>query len=605
VLDAAAVARVEVEDLPISPDRHAVLVPLWPAQPPQRPSRHPKPEGPELAFQLAGRVVGVSRVDPVPPGTLARREKPAMASHHAQPHERPQGAAEEVMTTSPSPVGGSGAARGPLVVSAVNPRYFTAAAGGTADRKAVYLTGSHIWNNLHDGMGPGASCAEAPERLDYDAYLDFLEEHGHNFIRLWRWEQFKSQAAGGDFHLCMTPQPWARTGPGAATDGRPRFDLNRFDEAFFERLRDRVVAAGRRGIYVAVMLFDGFGLHLSPAPDHVEGHPFHAANNINRVGIGSILDHQVLPLDPRVQALQEAYIRKVVDTLHDLPNLLWEVANESSGGGQVDPAFTELLGLAGIPEWGDSTAWQYWVIDTVKRHEQTMGYDRHPIGMTMQFPVAEQTKVNDPLFDSRAEWISPGYDDEVFAGGAPPPQAPGAPPSRWLVDPPAADGRKVVITDTDHYTRGGDALWAWKSFLRGHHPILMDYGLIGGIDPPDPSAGGPMSHAAFEPARYAMGDTLRFAERMNLLAMEPRDDLSSTGYALANPGQEYLVLQPSGAGDSLTVLLEPGTYTAEWFSIESRQTVPGDAVTVERSAASGFSPPAELSGPTVLYLKVG
>jgi hypothetical protein len=44
VLDAAAVARVEVEDLPVSPDRHAVLVPLWPAQPPQRPSRHPKPE---------------------------------------------------------------------------------------------------------------------------------------------------------------------------------------------------------------------------------------------------------------------------------------------------------------------------------------------------------------------------------------------------------------------------------------------------------------------------------------------------------------------------------------------------------------------------------
>jgi Family of unknown function (DUF6298) len=509
------------------------------------------------------------------------------------------------MSTSESHSSGQVTITGPLTVSAANPRYFTAAAGDTADQKAVYLTGSHIWNNLHDGMGPGRVCAETPEQLDYGAYLDFLVERGHNFIRLWRWEQFKSQAAGGDFHLCMTPQPWARTGPGAATDGRPKFDLDRFDEAFFERLRDRVVAAGRRGIYVAVMLFDGFGLHLSPAPDHVEGHPFHAANNINGVGIGSILDHQVLPLDPRVQALQEAYIRKVVDTLHDLPNLLWEVANESSGGGTVDPAFTEMLGLAGIPEWGDSTAWQYWVIDTVKRHEQAMGYDRHPIGMTMQFPVAEQTKVNDPLFDSRAEWISPGYDDEVFAGGAPPPQAPGAPPSRWLVDPPAADGRKVVVTDTDHYTLGVDALWAWKSFLRGHHPILMDYGIIGGIDPPDPSAGGPMSYAAFEPARWAMGDTLRFAERMNLIEMEPRDDLSSTGYALANPGQEYLVLQPSGAGGSLTVLLEPGTYTAEWFSIEGRQTAPGDAMTVEGSAATSFSPPAELSGPTVLYLKVG
>ena len=92
------------------------------------------------------------------------------------------------------------------------------------------------------------------------------------------------------------------------------------------------------------MFFDGFGLHLSPAPDNVEGHPFHAANNINGIGITSIVDYQVLPLDPRVQALQEAYIRKVVDTVHDLPNVLYEVANESSGGGSVDQAFAEQLG---------------------------------------------------------------------------------------------------------------------------------------------------------------------------------------------------------------------------------------------------------------------
>jgi hypothetical protein len=526
-----------------------------------------------------------------------------MASHHAQPHDRPQRGAAAVRTTPSKPVGEPEATPGPLVVSTANPRYFTPAAGDTAEQKAVYLTGSHIWNNLHDGMGPGRDCAEGAERFDFGAYLDFLVERGHNFIRLWRWEQFKSQAAGGDLHLCMTPQPWPRTGPGAATDGRPRFDLDRFDEAFFGRLRDRVAAAGRRGIYVAVMLFDGFGLHLSPAPDHVEGHPFHAANNINDIGIGSILDYQVLPLDPPVQQLQQAYLAKVVDTLGDLPNLLWEVANESSGGGTADPAFAQMLGLAGVPEWGDSTAWQSWVIDTVKRHEQAQGYHRHPIGMTMQYPVPDQTKVNQPLYASRAEWISPGYDDEAFAGGAPPPQAPGAPPSRWLVDPPAADGGKVIINDTDHYALGGDALWAWKSFLRGLHPILMDFGLLGGVNPPDPSVGGPMSSAAFEPVRWAMGDTRRFAEQMHLIAMAPRADLSSTGYALADPGQEYLVLQPNQADGRFTVRLEPGTYTAEWFSIQDRQTIPAEATTLERSAAIGFSAPSELSGPTVLYLK--
>src|SRR5438105_6085157 len=187
---------------------------------------------------------------------------------------------------------GPNAAAGPLAVSEANPRYFTVASGGGADRKVIYLTGSHIWNNLHDGLGPGPSCAETPEQNDYHAYLDFLERYGHNFIRLWRWEHFKSQSAGGAFHLCMTPQPWPRTGPGAATDGKPKFDLARFEPAYFDRLRGRVIAAGNEGIYVAVMLFDGFALHLSPPPDHVEGHPFHAANNVNGISADSIDDLQ-------------------------------------------------------------------------------------------------------------------------------------------------------------------------------------------------------------------------------------------------------------------------------------------------------------------------
>jgi hypothetical protein len=230
-----------------------------------------------------------------------------------------------------------------------------------------------------------------PERNDYRAYLAFLTDHGHNFIRLWRLEHVRAQAEGGAFHLCMSPQPWPRTGPGTAVDGKPAFDLSRFDQAYFDRLRDRVEAAGAEGIYVAVMLFDGWALHLSPPPDNVEGHPFAAANNGNGIGIASIVDYQVLPLDPAVQALQEAYVRKVVDTVQDLPNVLYEVANESSG---VDAPLVALPDGSSIPTpVGDSTGWQHWVIDVVRRHERDMGHQRHPVGMTAQFPVPDQARV--------------------------------------------------------------------------------------------------------------------------------------------------------------------------------------------------------------------
>src|SRR5215211_1661843 len=284
------------------------------------------------------------------------------------------------MTSSGS---STGPAAGPLAVSETNPRYFTVASRATTDRRAVYLTGSHVNNNFHDGSGPGADCAEVPEPNDFHAYLEFLEERDHNFVRLWRWEQFRSQVAGGAFHFCMRPQPWPRTGSGSAKDGKPKFDLSKFDPAYFDRLRDYVAAAGNEGIYVSVMLFEGFGLHLSLVPDNVEGHPFHAANNVNEIGITSINDYQVLPLDARVQALQEAYVRKVVDTVQDLPNVLYEVANESSGDGRLDERMAAALGLTDL-DAGDSTAWQYWVMDVVRRRERERGYDEHPIGMTMQ-----------------------------------------------------------------------------------------------------------------------------------------------------------------------------------------------------------------------------
>jgi hypothetical protein len=182
--------------------------------------------------------------------------------------------------------------------------------------------------------------------------------------------------------------------------------------------------------------------------------------------------------------------------------------------------------------------------------------------------------------------------------------APGSPPSRWFADPPIADGGKVVITDTDHYAPGhGDALWAWKSFLRGHHPILMDFGLIAGLEPAgaSPADAGVPPFEYYEPARWAMGDTRRYAERIGLLDTQPRRDISSTGYALANPGSEYLVLDPDGQGQPFTVDLEANTYQVEWFDVTNRVTAAGDPVSVATARTVEFSSPFP-PGPAVLYL---
>ena len=163
--------------------------------------------------------------------------------------------------------------------------------------------------------------------------------------------------------------------------------------------------------------------------------------------------------------------------------------------------------------------------------------------MTMQFPVADQTRVNEPLLAAAPIGSRPATTTRCSPTVAIPwhPELTAVALVRRSARRPTAR-RSSSPTPTTMRPGNGDALWAWKSFLRGHHPILMDFGLIGGVNPRDAAGGDVPPFESFEPARWAMGDTRRYAERMGLIDMAPRGDLTSTGYALANPGAEYLVL---------------------------------------------------------------
>ena len=107
---------------------------------------------------------------------------------------------------------------GPLAVHPQNPRYFQ----NTATKEVVYLTGSHTWANLVD-IGP----SDPPPQFDFDKYIDWMAKLNHNFMRMWTWElvTWDTKANGEGKHHTAAPQPYARTGPGNALDGKPKFDL--------------------------------------------------------------------------------------------------------------------------------------------------------------------------------------------------------------------------------------------------------------------------------------------------------------------------------------------------------------------------------------------
>jgi len=452
-------------------------------------------------------------------------------------------------------------ATGPLTVHPTNPRYFTDGTG-----EAVYLTGSHTWSNFKD-MGK----CDPPPRFDFGAYLDFLQEHNHNFIRLWTWD-LTTYIYDGELTYAQ-PFPWPRTGPGKALDGKPKFDLRQFDRAFFHRLRSRVTAAGGRGIYVSIMLFEGHGLHASFAPWCWDGHPFNVKNNINgidgdRDGDGRGLEAQSLA-DPKITALQEAFVREVIDTVNDLDNVLYEIVNESGTY---------------------STGWQYHLIHHIKEYERGKP-KQHPVGMTFQW--AEKFRgTNEDLFNSPADWISPSPD-----GG-------------YRDDPPASDGRKVILSDTDHlWGIGGNRAWVWKSFCRGMNVLFMDpYHEAGEEGAPDEGGATWTEHLRdtpkldrrWDPIRRNMGHALSYAKRMGLAAVVPRDDLASTRYCLAKPGVEYLIYLPDGGRVTVDLSDALGEFDVEWLDPSTGERVSGG--TIDGGGPREFGSP--FSGDAVLYVVV-
>jgi hypothetical protein len=335
------------------------------------------------------------------------------------------------------------------------------------------------------------------------------------------------------------------------------------------------------------MLFNGWTVY-----DHGYGnpwplHPFNGANNINGIdgdlnGDGEGRETHALQRHA-ITARQHAYVRKIIDSVNDLDNVLYEVTNETASY---------------------SKDWQYHIMRFIQAYETTKP-KQHPVGMTSfdaSWADCERDQLLDVLLLSPADWISPC----------------GAASANYVTNPPPGDGRKVMLSDTDHLMGiGGDHDWVWKTFTRGLNPIYMD--------PIDSLTGMHQDPPGAEGARLAMGDTRGYANMMDLAAMAPRGDLCSTTFCLANPGFEYLVYLPFGSHwlessvDSLsshrlkswakslelfrrTVIVDvgpdPTVMTVEWFNpITGEVTNSGI-----RTGSGSQSFTAPFSGDAVLHM---
>jgi len=210
-----------------------------------------------------------------------------------------------------------GAAARPLALHPDNPHYFL-----FRGRPTVLVTSAE-----HYG-------AVLNRDFDYVKYLDALAKDDLNLTRTFVGSYVEPSGAFNISRNTLAPAPgrficpWARSDTPGYANGGNKFDLTKWDDAYFQRLADFVKQAGKRGVVVEVNLFCPFyeetQWKLSPQ---------NAVNNVN--GIGTVARTNVYTLDRHggLLAVHDALTRKVVAELNAFDNVYYEICNEPYFGG--------------------------------------------------------------------------------------------------------------------------------------------------------------------------------------------------------------------------------------------------------------------------------
>lgn len=217
----------------------------------------------------------------------------------------------------------------PISLHPDNPRYFL-----YREKPTILITsGEHYGAVIHSDF-------------DYVKYLDTLAGDHLNLTRVFSGSYFEPPGAFNIAGNTLAPPAEKCITPWFFDPHSGKYDLTRWNNAYFSRLNDFISQASRRNIIVEYTLFCTM---YGEAQWQLS--PFHAKNNRN--GLGAIRWNDVLTLDKHggLLAVQEAFVRKVISELRDAENVIYEICNE--------------------PYLGDVTlAWQHHIADVITQAEK-------------------------------------------------------------------------------------------------------------------------------------------------------------------------------------------------------------------------------------------
>jgi len=377
--------------------------------------------------------------------------------------------------------------------------------------------------------------------FNYRKYLRTLESYGLNLTRTFSGAYCEPIGAFKIQNNTLAPAksqficPWARSDTPGYANGGNKFDLTKWDNAYFKRLRNFLAEAGKCGVVVELVLFCPFY-----NDDMWKLSPMNAANNVN--GIGKMERTEVYTLNhPKLLSVQDAMVCKIVEELRNFDNVYYEICNEP------------------YERSGQSDAWQAHIAETIVAAEERFHY-KHLIAQNLPWrpqnlPKGTQNRIMPVRHVSILNFHS------------------ASPPKPVTI---YYDLNKVIAYDETG--RGSNKKYrteGWDFIIAGgavydNLDLSFTVGYEDGTSKSNaPGGGGPVLHKQLEILKD-------FINSFDFIRMKPDNSVikggvpdKATARALVQIGRAYAIYINGGSEVKLIVELPRGTYRAEWVNTKT------------------------------------
>lgn len=380
---------------------------------------------------------------------------------------------------------------------------------------------------------------ECGENFNQVAYVDALASRGINLLMLWSYIGTNADMQERDSRIGYNaPEIW----PWEGSPDDSTFNLNSFNQKYFDRLKNLVAYAELKNIIVLITVHDGW------IKRNFNGHPFNS-----KLGNGPLrLNKQYVVLSDynkelppiynsnwnwteKNQYFQERFCEKLITELNQYSNVIYEMFNEG--------------------EWYDPSL-------RYKHEVHFINFFHSRCSNLILSNIEYYPKGTSPHNDSKVNvitlhrsWIQ-NFND--FRKG-------------FYKNPP----KPYLLSEPVRGWKGNDSLYIIRKSMWG---IALSG--AGWVNQNDCSFGWDTNTAIYskknirDSAYNFCGICSRFfnSSDIDFSSMKPISHVSSSNICLGNPGFEYIIYIPENRYDKNTVkvkLKKPNYYKINWFNPRS------------------------------------